>query len=71
MGVLDVVCEYVDRCLEYKSRGYQGLSISFDYSYIDLGNGSFTSNVSVTIPGVADLQSVLIIASSVSVSSVG
>jgi len=40
--------------------GYQGISLSFDYSqvYIDLGNGGFASNIAVNIPGVTDLQSV-------------
>jgi len=40
--------------------GYQGFVLSMDYSqvYIDLGNGAFSANIPVNIPGVSELQNV-------------
>jgi len=40
--------------------GYLGMAVSHDYSSVtvDLGNNAFTTNFSVNIPGVGELQSV-------------
>lgn len=40
--------------------GYQGFGLSYDYSniYIDLGNGSVSSTITVPISGAAELQNV-------------
>lgn len=40
--------------------GYQGIGVSYDYSnvYVDLGNGSVSSTITIPISGAAELQNV-------------